>query len=237
MILKVELESGIIEFKVEYRKRKTLSIKITPPDTIVVISPIGVSEDKLKEIVKNKGKWIVKKLDELKDIDYKSLNKDFKNDETFMYLGKDYTLNIVIDKDLKDPVTKLHENNLFLYTPKRDKVIIKKALELFYREKCTERIIERVNYYKDIIGKSPRIVKVKEQKKRWGSCTSRGDIYFNWRIIMAPPNVVDYIVVHEMCHLIHLNHSKEFWNSVKTIIPNYEEYKKWLKKHGIYMDL
>lgn len=237
MILKIELESGIIEFTVEYRKRKTLSIKITPPDNIVVISPIGVSEDKIKEIVKKKGKWIVKKLDELKDIDYQSLNKEFKNDETFMYLGKNYTLKIVINRDLKTPIIKLHENNLILYTSKSEKTILKKALELFYREKCTERIIERVNYYKNIIDKEPRNFKVKEQKKRWGSCTSRGDIYFNWRIIMAPPDIVDYIVVHEMCHLIHLNHSKEFWNLVKIIIPNYEENKKWLKQYGIYMDL
>ncbi|MFH1781264.1 MAG: M48 family metallopeptidase, partial [Patescibacteria group bacterium] len=77
----------------------------------------------------------------------------------------------------------------------------------------------------------------KEQKKRWGSCSSRGSIYFNWRVIMAPPLVIDYIIVHEMSHLIHRNHSPKFWKQVELILPDYKVRKKWLRDHGDRMDL
>lgn len=237
MKLTIEFGSTNIEFEVEYRKRKTLAIEITPPDNILVISPIGLSEDKIKELVKRKGKWIVQKLFEFKEMEYRPFDRGFKNGEAFMYLGRNYSLQMIVDERLKYPEVKLHQGKFYIFTPEKDTFIMRKAMENWYRDKCEKRILDRVNYYKSKIGKEPRIIKVKEQKKRWGSCTSKGDIYFNWRCIMAPSNVFDYIVVHEMCHLIHMDHLKNFWNLVETIIPNYEDRKKWLRNYGVRMDL
>ncbi|TET07215.1 MAG: M48 family peptidase [Candidatus Atribacteria bacterium] len=98
-------------------------------------------------------------------------------------------------------------------------------------------IDKRVNFYIPKIEEELNQVKIKEQKKRWGSCTAKGNIYFNWRTIMAPSNVIDYIVVHELCHLAYSNHSKKFWDKVESILPDYKERRKWLKKYGIRMDL
>ena len=83
----------------------------------------------------------------------------------------------------------------------------------------------------------PRQVKIKEQKKRWGSCTYKGDLLFNWRAVIAPSPVIDYIIVHEMSHLVHKNHSSKFWKLVESILPDYRGRRKWLKDYGVRMDL
>ncbi|MCK5254807.1 MAG: M48 family metallopeptidase, partial [Deltaproteobacteria bacterium] len=91
--------------------------------------------------------------------------------------------------------------------------------------------------YVNEIGKRPRIVKVKEQKRRWGSCTAKGNLYFNWRCVMAPSAVIDYIVVHEMSHLAIPNHSKRFWQKVGSVLPDYKKRRKWLKDNGLRLDI
>lgn len=237
MNLSVEYESRIIDFTVEYRKRKTFSIEIRPPSNIKVISPKGIDENRVKQIVAAKGKWILQKLYEFKDIEDIPLKKEFINGESFIYLGRNYSLNIVVDRSLKKPNVKLYHGKFIIYTPVKDKKIMRGAMELWYRGKCIQKIKERIKYFKDKIGVEPRIVKVKEQKKRWGSCTSNKDIFFNWRCIMAPSYVIDYIVVHELCHLIHLNHSMKFWRLVEWILPDYKTRKKWLRDYGVRMDL
>ncbi|MBQ8597165.1 MAG: M48 family metallopeptidase, partial [Lachnospiraceae bacterium] len=75
-------------------------------------------------------------------------------------------------------------------------------------------------------------IRIKDQKSRWGSCSSKGNLNFNWRIVMAPEPVCDYVVIHELCHLVHLDHSERFWKLVESICPGYEQYKKWLKTNG-----
>lgn len=94
-----------------------------------------------------------------------------------------------------------------------------------------------MKYFKPYIKKEPKSIRVKEQKKRWGSCNDQGDLMFNWRISMGPSDVLAYIVVHEMCHLIHFNHSRDFWNLLESIMPDYRDKKEWLKINGIRMDL
>jgi predicted metal-dependent hydrolase len=81
------------------------------------------------------------------------------------------------------------------------------------------------------------MAKAKEQKRRWGSCTSRGDLYFNWRLAMAPPGIIDYIVVHELCHLAHKDHSRKFWDLVGSILPDFKKRKKWLKENGLKLEI
>jgi predicted metal-dependent hydrolase len=120
---------------------------------------------------------------------------------------------------------------------KSDHEKMRRAMEKWYRKKADRIINDRVGVYIDKIGKEPKIVKVKEQKRRWGSCTSKGNLYFNWRCIMAPPPIIDYIVIHEMSHLVHPNHSKRFWQKVESILPDYKKRRKWLRDNGLRLDL
>lgn len=91
--------------------------------------------------------------------------------------------------------------------------------------KAQEVVRERVQYYQRFFSKTPKAIKIKEQKKRWGSCTYQNELLFNWRIIMARSDALDYIVVHEMCHRVHKDHSKNYWNPVASVLPDYEKGK------------
>ena len=113
----------------------------------------------------------------------------------------------------------------------RDKVIH------WYRSHADKKIRERVKKYQKQIGEEPNSIKVKKQKKRWGSCSSKRNLNFNWKLIMAPMSVIDYLVVHELAHLKYSNHSKEFWNLVEAVIPNYKEKQEWLRINGRRLDI
>lgn len=106
------------------------------------------------------------------------------------------------------------------------------TLEKRYRKDAKKRLEERVTYFHRITGGHYTSITVRDQKTRWGSCSSRGTLSFNYRLIFAPPAVLDYVVVHELCHLTHMNHSKDFWNMVATVMPDYKIHKKWLREHG-----
>lgn len=105
-------------------------------------------------------------------------------------------------------------------------------LESKYRRAAQEYVPRRVAFYQTLVGGAYKKIVIREQKTRWGSCSGRGTLSFNWRLMLAPPKVLDYVVVHELCHLLHMNHSKDFWNAVERVMPDYREYRNWLKEHG-----
>ena len=105
-------------------------------------------------------------------------------------------------------------------------------LEKRYRNAARQRLEERVAFFRARTGGLYTSVTVRDQKTRWGSCSSRGTLSCNYRLIFAPPQVLDYVVVHELCHLTHMNHSKDFWNKVASVMPEYKVYRLWLKEHG-----
>lgn len=107
-----------------------------------------------------------------------------------------------------------------------------KKLEKKFRAAARKRFEERAAYYLPFTGGSYKKICVRDQKTRWGSCSGRGTLSFNWRLILAPNRVLDYVVVHELCHLTHMNHSAEFWRAVERVMPDYKEQRTWLKIHG-----
>ncbi len=225
-----------IEFSIQYRDRRALSIQIEPPDGIHVISPIGLSEEIIKDKVWEKGSWILKKLKGFADIGYKDQDRKFINGEPFLYLGKNYPLKIIRNKR-KIPKVFFLNDKFYLEAQDHDHGKMKIAMEKWYRKEAAKVIEGRIDHFSYKVGKAPSTFKIKQQKRRWGSCNSRGDIYFNWKIIMAPLGIVDYLIVHELCHLVHSNHSKRFWQKVGSVLGDYKERRKWLKKYGIMMDL
>ena len=114
---------------------------------------------------------------------------------------------------------------------------IRDEVTIWYRQRADKKIKERVAKYQDKIGVKPNKVRVKKQKRRWGSCSSKGNLNINWRIIMAPMSIVDYIVVHELTHLKHSNHSQEFWQTVEAVIEDYQRRQEWLRVNGRLLEV
>ena len=237
MELKFDYGSRIITFNLIYRKRKTMSIEVETTGEVTVIAPVGTSSDDVIEKVKSRAGWIVSKQYESKFINDTKINREAVSGESYMYLGRNYSLDIRVDENIDNISVKLFQGKFVVNTYIKDEDFIKKAMENWYREKTLAKVKERVSYYSSYFNNEVTTVKVKEQKKRWASCTSKNELLFNWRCVMAPVFVLDYIVVHEMCHMEYKNHSKDFWNRVYAVMPDYEVRKSWLKNNGIKMDI
>lgn len=100
------------------------------------------------------------------------------------------------------------------------------------KEQAREVLTKRTDYYKEILKVDYQRIRIGDQKTRWGSCSSRGTISYNWHLVLMPERIMDYVVVHELCHLVEMNHSPAFWKKVSEILPDYEERRKWLKENG-----
>ena len=114
----------------------------------------------------------------------------------------------------------------------KEKTPSEKRLEAIYRKAAREYFPKRVSHYARMLGVTYGKISIRDQKTRWGSCSSEGNLSFNWRLILAPPDVLDYVVIHELCHRKEMNHSKEFWALVESLMPKYKERRKWLRENG-----
>jgi predicted metal-dependent hydrolase len=235
--MKVKINNREIEVVVTRKNRKTISIKISESCEIIICAPLNIDDEKVKEIIKDKEEWVAQSLKQIET--KRKENVSFK--EGILYLGIRYTLDIhkVKHKTLKI----IFDNNTFnIYISeslleKEMDVHLKELLTKWYRVQARRIFQERVNYYSSKLKVSPKRMAIKDQKSRWGSCSSKGNINLNYRLIMAPIEIIDYVIVHELCHLVHLNHSKEFWALVKEISPNYLKYKEWFKNNGNMLNL
>lgn len=161
----------------------------------------------------------------------------FCSGEEFSYRGKALILNLIVNADRKRIMVKKQAGKLLVVSPAADKEMIKKAMIKWYREQARELLTDKVDYYRKFINKPIGEIRIKEQKSRWGSCSARGNLNFNWKIVMAPDEIIDYLVVHELCHLLHMNHSKDFWQSVGSILSDYKDRERWLKENGSLLNL
>jgi hypothetical protein len=211
-------------------RRKTISIQIKSGQVSMLV-PKSLPKAEIERVVKKKSCWIAEKLNFQNQIT-PIQSKRFISGENFSCLGQDYSLEIVQGSS---PRVALHQNQLIAIV--RDKqadnsTLIKRLLIRWYQEQATVKLIEKTQYYAEIIGVTPASILVKTFKARWGSCSAKGDIHYNWRIIMATDEVVDYVVIHELCHILHHNHSAQFWQAVTQFMPHYRDCKLWLKLNG-----
>ncbi|GMQ56426.1 M48 family metallopeptidase [Vallitalea sediminicola] len=235
--MKFEYGTQTIEFDVKYSDRKTIEIGVEAPAVVKVVAPKGLADDMILDNVRKKAKWIVTKLFEIREVQYLRAPKEYVNGEAFLYLGRNYSLQLELVESIKKPLAKLYQGKFIITTSTKDQDILKNAMEKWYRIKTLDKVLDKVTYFQKYFDIEPKDIKVKEQKKRWASCTAKRELMFNWRCSMAPSWVFDYIVVHEMCHMVYMNHSKEFWDLLERIMPDYEKKRDWLKVHGVKLEL
>lgn len=232
-IIKEFLYQGeFYEYTVVRSKRKTFAISVGPDKGIVVKIPLYFPAADVEKLVMEKAEWIAEKYIQMKEQQKDKPIHHFESGEIFQYRGTGLALNLIINSSRKRIMVKKQAGTLLVVAPFAEKTVIKDAVEKWYRERAREVITDKVTYFQQFIEKPVGEIRIKEQKSRWGSCSSQGNLNFNWKIVMAPDEIIDYLVVHELCHRLHMNHSKEFWDSVGKIIPDYKQREKWLKENG-----
>ena len=227
-----------IKFKIKRgRRKKTVALQIQPNSTVLVLSPAFLGVEKIKQIVLKRARWIIQKQEKTRKLKFDIPRKEFVSGESFPYLGKEYRLKVIKVNQAEGSCCKLINGRFYVEIDKKLKNIkasrtIKEKLIKWYLNQAEEKIMKRIEKYSKQVGKEPQKTIIRNQEKRWGSCSHSGVIRFNWKIIMVPLSVFDYVVVHELCHLIYQNHSLKFWSKVESIIPSFKSKREWLKENS-----
>lgn len=220
-----------MEYKVVFSKRKTLNITVERDRSIVVRAPENLSRERIEQIVYSKRQWINAKMNHAQKYPVDIQPKEFISGESLMYLGKNYQLQVV-----DEPLEGVQFNHKFKIS-KSEQTQANQLFKQWYLRKALEKIQPVAKRYAQNLGVEFNECKTSEMKYRWGSCTPNNNIIFNWRIIKAPMFVVEYLVAHELVHLIESNHTAKFWHILSVQIPNYQRAKKWLKEKGYVLEI
>lgn len=229
---------GDIEYQlVPGNQRRTTDIVIERDGRVVVRPPAQCSPEQVDAVVASKRLWIYRNLAEWKDLNASAVGREWVNGETFLYLGAGYRLALVSEQEqplvLKDGRFRL----------RRDVVehggtrAAREAFAQFYTEKARQRFKERVSFFAPKVGVDVGKVRVKDMGYRWASCGRNGALNFHWKCMMAPPKIVDYITVHELCHFHQRNHTDAFWNEIDKVLSDWGERKKWLRRYGAGLNI
>ena len=217
--------------------RQTVEIAVEAPGKVIVTAPEGRTDDELIQVVTKKAYWITQQLYQLKSVRFQPVIREMVNGESLLYLGRNYRLELELFPSLKKADVRLDHGVFKIQAPSMEPDYLRSHLIEWYRFKAREKVEARIRYYAPKLGVTPTDIHIKDQKKRWGSCTKDGVLYFNWRCVLAPSPVLDYVVVHELCHLLEKQHSSRFWALLRTAMPEYETRKAWLLSNGVRLDL
>ncbi|KGP74488.1 zinc metalloprotease [Pontibacillus yanchengensis Y32] len=226
-----------IDYEIHHQERSDMKISVDLVNGVEIYAPKSLEDEKLEKLLQKKAPWIKTKLNELNEVEHFTSKKEFVSGEKLPYLGRNYKLKV--HREAVNHASIYYYQGKFIATvpQKWSQEEIQQTLELqlidWYRKHGMMKIKERAEYYQNLLGVTPNSINLRTQHKRWGTCTPKGDIYLNWRIVMAPVKVIDYVMVHELSHLLVAEHNQEFWNTVISILPDYEERKEWLRIHGM----
>jgi predicted metal-dependent hydrolase len=227
------IDHGLVVEIQHSSKRKTVELYVDHGKVRIVV-PSSLDEQRIRRILESKKNWIRQKL-RIQSEFLIPKGKEYVSGESFSYLGKNYRLKV---SQTGRSEVKLRSGRLEVgvdrgLTASERKKTVRESLMRWYRDRAEDRLQEKTARYAKILGAVPQSVKVREFKSRWGSCSVRNDIAFNWRIIVAPHRIVDYVVVHELSHLIKHDHSEQFWKTIERVLPDYRERKDWLRWNGM----
>ena len=217
--------------------RQTTDIVIERDGCITVRPPARMTPEQVDQTVFSRRLWIYRNLAEWRDLNSTRVVREWVNGESFLYLGSAYRLLLVADQD--EPL-KLKDGRFCLLRHVVDvggKGAAQDAFRDFYIGRGRVRLSQRVLHFAPRVGVAPGAIQVKELGYRWASSLASGGLHFHWKCLMAPPKIIDYIVVHELAHLHHRDHTDLFWNEVDKVMPDYRERKEWLRQRGAEMDL
>ncbi len=217
-------------------RRRTVAFRVSVVDGVEVVVPEGFERSRLPALVRQKAPWILEKLGLVRE-QAPPPRHEFVSGERFLYVGRRYRLQVRRAPRAADPGLSFEQGrwaaSVPAGTPDADLPrLLRPLFVAWYRARAEERLRARVRHFAREAGLSPVGVLVKDQERRWGSCTKDGVLGFNWRIVMARASAIDYVVVHELAHLVHPDHGPAFWRQVASLLPDYEARREWLRRHG-----
>jgi len=220
-----------MQYQLIRSKRKSISVSFDKDINIVVKAPYRVSKFQIDAFINEKEEWIITTKSRLMKAKEQEESEKLKliNGDILPFLGQMLTLTI-IRKERKTGRIKQIQNRLIMWIPyDADYEFRRSIIEKWYRKQALDVLSTKIKEFSETLNVTYKGILVKDQKSRWGSCSSKGNLNFNFRILMAPEIVCDYVIWHELSHLIHMNHSEEFWELVRTVCPDYKKCKKWLR--------
>jgi predicted metal-dependent hydrolase len=212
------------------KRRKTISLQISDKSELVITAPHFTPISEINRFVQEKQNWINKAIQKQKEMLIKNKAKEYIPGERFYYLGKSFPVETFFEQNERQGLI-FWDNRFYLNAPD----VPAKKREYFirwYKIKAREYFVERADFYSRELNLRPKSVKITSAEKRWGSCSEKDNLSFSFRLIMAPPAVIDYVVVHELMHIKEKNHSEKFWRLVESAMPQYKLHRRWLKDNN-----
>ena len=225
------IDNTSLEIQIERTNRKrTISLQVKN-NKLIIKAPRTVSRKSLDEVIQRKQKWVKQRA--ILNFEEQNLrNRKFIDNEKFYFRGNEYHLSLILGSEEDVKIV----DDLLLVTCKDDRSInsanVKSLIEDFYLRESSQILNTRTYEFAKKMKVQPTGITVKNYVSKWGSCTSKNKISYNWRIIMAPDCIVDYLIIHELCHIIEHNHSKNFWHHVGTYCKDFQKKRKWLRENG-----
>lgn len=216
-----------IAYQVVRSNRKSVALVIDNEANLIVRAPALMPDTVIDEFVRRKKRWINEKQQQVAVFGEKHPPVVVETGESIMYLGSNYAI-------IKNDVDEADISGNELIVPENYDI---EALTAWLKGQAMQIISERVTLYANVMGVTPGTVQLSEAKARWGSCSTKNNLNFAWRLVMCPLSVIDYVVVHELSHITYKNHSPAFWARVKTVLPTYEDGQEWLKLNKKLMEI
>ncbi len=232
-----------LSFEYSYKsskKSKKISIKITRDNQVVVTAPKLTPKFVVTNFIKKQQNWIVKTIETNKQKAKTAPN--FNSKKSVTIFDKKYYKHIEFSSKIKTGI--YIQDNKIIYNPLTIPIIktnadevkwqnkFTKKLDTFLKKTASNYIIPRTHQLGKLMGQKFNKITLRQQKTRWGSCSSQQNLNFNWRLVHFKTSIIDYVIIHELSHLTHMNHSKKFWQLVQTYNPNYLQHRGWLKRNS-----
>jgi len=216
-----------IEYKIIRSDRKSIALVIDSEARLTVRAPFNARESEITNLIKQKKRWIIEKQKKISALSNKHTPVEIKNGGNILFKGDNYTIKM-------SNVSRIKISGENIIIPRGSK---KEKVAAWLKKEAKKLIRERLDMYARFMGVRYSALRISGARTRWGSCSGRNSLSFTWRLIMCPVQAVDYVIVHELSHITHKDHSPGFWAMVKSVIPDFKEQKNWLKSNRKLMDI
>ena len=211
------------------KRRKSISLQIRNEAEVIISAPCFTPAKEINSFVEEKQNWINKNIQKLKEAAVRNKSKEYETGEQFFYLGRSYPLEVFFEPFETDGI--VFRNNCFYLNTRGGKDQRKRYFISWYKKKANDFFSQRVDFFSRMLKLESGRISITSAEKRWGSCSADNNLSFSFRLIMAPPDIIDYVIVHELIHIKEKNHSPKYWQRVESAMPEYKKHRRWLKEN------